>query len=146
MGPYFRGGANPIPPYYKVAVCPTVKINGVLLIGVRIRPRTMQHPENFRTSSMVVVAIDFGATSTGVAYSLSDSFFDSFGPECQAGEEPTRRNLENWLSTVRSWPGLSTSEMMDSERTPSIIAYNKNNTPTWGSQVQPADKPQITVL
>jgi hypothetical protein len=32
------------------------------------------------------------------------------------------------------------------ERIPSIIAYNENSTPTWGPQVQPANKPQITLF
>ena len=84
------------------------------------------------SSSDLIIGIDFGTTFTGVAYAHTAGV----GPVTSEAE--MRRAAEK-VSVIRIWPSRNNQYV---EKTPSILAYNKNP-PLWGGNVRPNDEPQI---
>ena len=80
-------------------------------------------------SSDLVIGIDFGTTFTGVAYAHSGHVISG----------DVERVAEN-VQVINNWPSGDHSYR---EKTPSIIAYNKLHSPTWGGSVKFRDQPQV---
>lgn len=89
-------------------------------------------PTSWTPSSDLIIGVDFGTTFTGVAYAHAAGL----GPITSEAE--MRRAAEK-VSVIRTWPSRSNQYV---EKTPSILAYNRNP-PLWGGNVRPHDEPQI---
>lgn len=76
--------------------------------------------------SEFVIGIDFGTTYTGVAYAHSSKAISS-------------ETLEDSVRVIKSWPDPSHTF---SEKTPTVLAYNKSP-PLWGGSVRSRDEPQV---
>lgn len=81
------------------------------------------------SASNIVVAIDFGTTYTGVAFAQSENL-----------KSEDVMTLVNNVGVITNWPGQVGSY---TEKTPTVIAYNKNP-PVWGGSVHPYNKPQVS--
>lgn len=76
--------------------------------------------------SELIIAIDFGTTYTGVAYAHTSKFSNA-------------HSIEDNVKVIKNWPNRSDSY---AEKTPTIIAYNKNPL-NWGGSVRKNDELQV---
>lgn len=86
----------------------------------------------------LIVAIDFGTTYTGVAYSNSGA--DIFK------STPTRRGvgvLRDKIITIRDWPN---PDLMYPEKAPTILAYESGELIAWGGSVKPTHPIQVALF
>jgi hypothetical protein len=82
------------------------------------------------SSSNLVVGIDLGTTYTGVAYGLLENL-----------KSKDVTTLVNNIGVISNWPSQGGAY---TEKTPTVIAYNKPNAPSWGASVKPHYKPQVS--
>ena len=80
-----------------------------------------------QSTSNLVIAIDFGTTFTGVAYSHS-----TLGTKASATDRLSGNEVAEKVLVIRTWPDLN---QQYAEKTPTIISYN-TNPPTWGGSVK----------
>jgi molecular chaperone DnaK (HSP70) len=85
------------------------------------------------TRSELVIGIDFGTTFTGVAYAHTAGI-------SSVTSTTEMRMAADKVSVIKTWPNRGNYY---TEKTPSILAYNKTP-PIWGGNVKPADEPQIS--
>lgn len=88
----------------------------------------------FQASADFVIAIDFGTTFTGVAYSYKRTITNG------ANDELDAQRIAEDVSVVRPWPNLNAQS---NEKTPTVISYH-SDPPTWGGSVKPNHEPQVT--
>jgi molecular chaperone DnaK (HSP70) len=89
------------------------------------RKESPGHPQRqFQTTSNLVIAIDFGTTFTGVAYSHSTATATT--------TSPTGNGVAEKVFVIRTWPDHN---QQYAEKTPTIISYS-TNPPTWGGGVK----------
>jgi molecular chaperone DnaK (HSP70) len=81
-----------------------------------------------QSNSTLVIAIDFGTTYTGVAYSHSTTPTTTSAADPLSGKEVAEK-----VCVIRTWPEHN---QQYAEKTPSIISYC-TNPPTWGGGVKP---------
>jgi hypothetical protein len=84
------------------------------------------------TSSDLVIGIDFGTTFSGVAYAHAAGI----GPATSTAE---MRKAADKVSVIKTWPNQSNYY---TEKTPSVLAYNKNP-PMWGGNVRHTFEPRV---
>lgn len=83
--------------------------------------------------SDLVVAIDFGTTFSGVAYSHTLS-----GGSAPTDERDVNRIAEN-INVIKTWP-IPNQQYL--EKTPTVLSYH-TNPPTWGGKVKANTKPRV---
>jgi molecular chaperone DnaK (HSP70) len=94
---------------------------------------------SLKSSSSLVIGIDFGTTYTGVAYAHSASI----GAEQIRINSETRNELDaivEKISVIKTWPN---SSQQYAEKTPSLIAYEGGKPIAWGGQVTPQHEIRI---
>ena len=85
------------------------------------------------TNSDLVIGIDFGTTFTGAAYACTANI----GKAASLGE---MRRVADKISVIKTWPNQTNNY---TEKTPSILAYNRDP-PAWGGgNVKPTDEPRV---
>ena len=90
-------------------------------------------PPLFESYSDLIIAIDFGTTFTGVAYTHTTGAKDT-----TPSTEDVVKAAEK-VFVIRSWPSQGNRF---TEKTPSVLAYN-TTPPTWGANVKVKDEPRI---
>jgi molecular chaperone DnaK (HSP70) len=93
---------------------------------VSIKDSFSTHPRPFQTTSNLVIAIDFGTTFTGVAYSHSAA-------ATATTDRLSGNGVAEKVAVIRTWPDHN---QQYAEKTPTIISYS-TNPPTWGGGVKP---------
>lgn len=83
-------------------------------------------------SEKFVIGVDFGTTFTGFA-------FYHLGTGAENNDELSAQRIGENTRVIREWPNLTSAY---TEKTPTIIAYNRDP-PTWGGSVRSHHEPQI---
>lgn len=95
------------------------------------RPLTIEPA--VQSISELIIAIDFGTTFTGVAFSHTST------TTTEASEDLDATRIAENVSVIRTWPFANQQYL---EKTPTVIAYN-TTPPTWGGSVRPHHQPQV---
>src|SRR5271170_4196930 len=93
----------------------------------KLRPPRLKEANQLQSSSTLVIAIDFGTTYTGVAYSHSTTPTTTSAAGPLSGDEVAEK-----VFVIRTWPEHN---QQYTEKTPTIISYC-TNPPTWGGGVK----------
>lgn len=84
-----------------------------------------------RKSSTLVIAIDFGTTYSGVAFSS--------GADFAGASLIDTLTVADKIEVVKTWPNQTNSY---NDKTPTVLAYVKEP-PIWGGNVKATDDPQV---
>jgi molecular chaperone DnaK (HSP70) len=88
----------------------------------------------FESETNLIIAIDFGTTFTGVAY----SYHATTGDAILSTEE--LRKINQNMHIIREWPSQSRSTF---DKVPTVLAYKNGEPGNWGESVQRGDNPRM---
>jgi molecular chaperone DnaK (HSP70) len=88
----------------------------------------------FESETNLIIAIDFGTTFTGVAYS-----YQATTEEAALSTTELRKINQN-MHIIREWPSQSRSTF---DKVPTVLAYNNGEPGNWGESVQRGDNPRM---